>query len=101
MKIQKWLRADLLVSAGLFAILGYFAWQGLWSPRGFHELRALQAIHSQRELELTSIQEKRKDFESMVALLRQESLDPDMLDEMARTQLGLLGPNDLLVRLKR
>jgi cell division protein FtsB len=98
---RKWLRADLLVSAFLLGMLGYFAWHGFWSPRGFQELHALQAVASKQELELTSMQDKRKKFEQRVSLLRQESLDPDMLDEMARVQLGLLGPNDLLVHLKR
>ncbi len=98
---RKWIRADLLVSVCLLGMLGYFAWHGFWSPRGFQELQALQTVRSNKELELTSLEDKRKNFEQRVSLLRQESLDPDMLDEMARVQLGLLGPNDLLVHLKR
>lgn len=101
MKTRIWLRADLLVSACLMAMLGYFAWHGFWSPRGFQELHLLQAERSMQELELVDMQDKRQKFEQRVSLLRQESLDPDMLDEMARVQLGLLGPNDLLVHLKR
>jgi cell division protein FtsB len=101
MKNRKWLRADLLVSACLVGFLGYFVWHGFWSPRGFQELHALQEARSGQELELTSVQDRRKNFEQRVSLLRQESLDPDMLDEMARVQLGLLGPNDLLIHLQR
>jgi cell division protein FtsB len=95
------MRADLLVTACLMAVLGYFAWQGIWSRNGYRELAASQAIRAERELEFASALDKRKSFEKRVSLLRQESLDPDMLDEMARVQLGLIGPNDLLVRLKR
>lgn len=101
MKKSKWFRIDLVVAMFLLATLGYFAWQGQWSPMGVQGLDALQASRSKLELELASLRSKRQQFEARVSLLRQESLDPDMLDEMARVQLGLLGPNDFLVHLKR
>ena len=48
------------------------------------------------EEELTSIQKQRSDFETRVALLRPESVDPDMLDECEVT-LDVAGPHDLIV----
>ncbi len=98
---HSWLRIDLLVTACLLATLCYFAWQGTWSPKGVVGLDQLQSVKTKLELHLASLQTKRQNFEARVSLLRQELLDPDMLDEMARVQLGLLGPNDFLIHLKR
>jgi cell division protein FtsB len=97
---SRWIRPDLLVAICLLATLGYFAWQGIWSPMGVAALDHLEATKSKLELHIASLQTKRQKFEARVSLMRQESLDPDMLDEMARVQLGLLGPNDFLVHLK-
>ena len=37
-------------------------------------------------------------LEGKVALMRPESVDPDMLEELARSQLELARPNELIVR---
>ncbi len=46
--------------------------------------------------EFDNVQRQRIRLERKVALLRPESLDPDMLDEMARSQLEVAAPNELV-----
>ena len=44
-----------------------------------------------------SAREIRRDLERDVALLRPESLDPDLLDERARAALGFAHPDELTI----
>ena len=94
MRISKF---DSVVTCACLGLLGFFAWHAQEGPRGFafHEKLANQS----RQLtgELAAIQKQRTGFETRVALLRPESVDPDMLDEMARSTLDVAGPNDLIV----
>jgi cell division protein FtsB len=94
MRISKF---DGVVTCACLGLLGFLAWHAQEGPRGFgfHEKLAKQ---SQRLSEdLAAIQKQRIDFETRVALLRPESVDPDMLDEMARSTLDVAGAHDLIV----
>jgi cell division protein FtsB len=79
---------------------GYF---GYHLQTGDHGLEARAALEKRKIVlagELAGLQDVRKRLERDVALLRPESLDPDMLDERARAILNLAHPDDL-VMLKR
>jgi len=85
------------------ALIGYF---GVNAYSGKHGLRAKQALEAQQaELssELRRLRNERKSWERRVALLRSNRLDPDMLEERARTLLDFVDPHDLtlLVKAKR
>ena len=85
----------LALSAG-----GYF---GYHLQNGDHGLTAQADLESRRDVlegELAGLREIRQRIERDVALLRPESLDPDMLDERARAILNLAHQDDL-VMLKR
>jgi cell division protein FtsB len=93
------LRAFLfpLLSLGLG---GYFAYH---VQIGEHGLKARTGLESRKQVlagELAGLEEVKQRLERDVALLRPESLDPDMLDERARAILNLAHPNDLVI-LKR
>jgi cell division protein FtsB len=51
--------------------------------------------------ELAGLKDVRARLERDVALLRPESLDPDMLDERARAILNLVHPDDLIMLKRR
>jgi cell division protein FtsB len=94
MRISKF---DSVVTCACLGLLGFFAWHAQEGPRGFafHEKLANQSRQLSDELGAT--QKQRTDFEIRVALLRPESVDPDMLDEMARSTLDVAGSHDLIV----
>ena len=92
-------RFDLLVTAICIGMLGYFGWHAFYGNRGFDYLAKQQGSIASLNQELAALQQRHVQFEGRVALLRPESVDPDMLEEMARSQLGLARPNDLIVRL--
>ena len=94
MRISKF---DSVVTCACLGLLGFFAWHAQEGPRGFAFREKLASQSRQLSEELTAIKKQRTDFETRVALLRPESVDPDMLDEMARSTLDVAGPNDLIV----
>lgn len=94
MRISKF---DSVVTCACLGLLGFFAWHAQEGPRGFAFREKLASQSRQLSDELAAIQKQRTDFETRVALLRPESVDPDMLDEMARSTLDVAGPNDLIV----
>ncbi|MGX9430544.1 MULTISPECIES: FtsB family cell division protein [Bradyrhizobium] len=77
-------------------MIGYF---GVNAYTGKYGLNARQEL-DQEIIALTSelqrLKKERAEGEKRVALLRSESLDPDMLDERARFQLDYASPRDLV-----
>lgn len=88
---------DLIVMAVCAALLGYFAWHGFHGPRGFAHHERLLARAAQLEQDVAAISAKRDELERKVNLLRPESVDPDLLDQLARESLDLVKPGDLVV----
>ena len=78
-------RFDLIVTCVCCALLGYFAWHALKGPRGFPYRDGLVA-------EAALLKDK---YETTKAE-RPESIDPDLLDELARGQLELAKPTDVV-----
>ena len=80
---------------------GYFAYH---LQNGEHGLASSADLESRRDVlegELAGLREIRQRIERDVALLRPESLDPDMLDERARAILNLAHPDDLVLMKRR
>ncbi len=71
---------------------------------GDHGLKARADLERRKDVlagELAGLREVKGRLERDVALLRPESLDPDMLDERARAILNLAHPDDLIVLKRR
>jgi cell division protein FtsB len=82
-------------------VIGYF---GVNAYTGNHGLRAKQDLDQQiwqLTSELTVLKSERSIWERRVALLKPESIDPDLLDERARVLLDYADPRDLTLRLKQ
>lgn len=81
------------------AFVGYF---GVNAFTGNHGLRAQADLEKQlaaMQAELADLKAERAHWERRVALLRSDGIDPDMLDERARTLLGYADPRDLTLLL--
>ncbi len=95
MVTRKRLRS-ILTALGLYVIaallIGYF---GVNAYTGNHGLKARQDLDQQiAQLtgELAALKAERANWERRVALLKSDSLDPDMLDERARALLDYVDP---------
>ncbi len=89
-------RFDLIVTCVCCALLGYFAWHAWKGPRGFPYRDALVAEAALLKDKYEATKAERVRLENKVALLRPESIDPDLLDELARGQLELAKPTDVV-----
>jgi cell division protein FtsB len=79
------------------SLIGYFAYHLVQGDRG---LAAWLRLHHQLEDARTtrdSLKAERDALDRRVGLLRPEHLDRDMLDERARANLNLAGPNDIVI----
>jgi cell division protein FtsB len=103
MVIRRRLRS-ILTALGLYLgavlFIGYF---GVNAYTGNHGLKAKQDLDAEiAELsgELAELKRARAQWERRLALLRAQSLDPDMLDERARVLLGYVHPRDVVMPVK-
>ena len=94
MRIYKF---DIVVTCACATLLGFFAWHAWHGQRGFEYREKLVVQSAQLGDDLAKIQKQRTTFEHRVSLLRPESVDPDMLDEMARNTLDVAQSNELIV----
>ena len=88
---------DRIVMTVCLALLGYFAWHAFYGPRGFDHQKAIEASAKQLQAQLDTLQNERKNLEMRVSLMRPDSIDPDMLDELARANLDFGKPGDLVI----
>ncbi len=92
---------ELLVSFASAAMLGYLVWYGIYGARGFPLRDKLDVQLVQLKAESETILGQRQALEARVTLLRPESIDPDYLDELARRDLFLVKPSDVIVALAK
>jgi len=88
---------DLSVFFGCLGVLSYFGWHGFYGPRSIEHSRYISAQVEKHQSELKKVQNERIQRDAQVALLRPQSIDPDMLDEQARKTLQFTAENDLVI----
>lgn len=88
---------DLVVMAASLALLGYIGWYAQHGPRSFENRDRLLAETQKLETILAVTETERLKLDHRVQLMRPESVDPDMLDELARQALDYALPADLVV----
>ena len=96
-------RRAVLTVLGLYTFaalfIGYFAANAF---TGNHGLRAQQDLEQQLTAmkgELAQLKAERALWERRVSLLRADRIDPDMLDERARSLIGYVDRRDLTLLL--
>lgn len=89
-------RFDFVVTCVCCALLGYFGWHAYKGPRGFPYKAAEEAKLATLQGKYETLHAERLRMENKVTLLRPESIDPDLLDELARGNLELAKPTDVV-----
>ena len=82
-------------------IIGYFGVNAYTGNRGLRAQQALDQQIGQLTGELAALKAERATWERRVALLKSDSLDPDMLDERARALLDYVDPRELTLLRKQ
>jgi cell division protein FtsB len=80
------LRIGGIILLGLVSL--YFIYHAVYGTQGIRRQHELQGEVDARAAELGKLQAERAALEKRTQGLRPESIDPDMLDEQARRQLG-------------
>jgi cell division protein FtsB len=97
MNLIRFRRYDVIVSLGCLALLASFAWYGQLGPRGYAYRAGLENDIAALQIENATLTVEKQGLERQVLLMRPESIDRDMLEELARTQLKMLQPNAVIV----
>ena len=91
----RWLWMPLLTAA----FLAYFGFHTFNGSYGKWALDRMQAQAAALDSELADLKRERAQLEKRVSFLRPESLDADMVDVEARTQLNVLRADEIVVSL--
>ncbi|KFC61588.1 Septum formation initiator precursor [Bosea sp. LC85] len=83
-----------LVSSGA---VGYFMFHAQHGSRGLEARGGLQESLRVMEDELKELTTERKSWEQRLALMRDEAVDRDLLEERARASLGRVHRNDVII----
>ncbi len=96
-KSQRSLIFDLSVFFGSIAVLSYFVWYGFYGPRSFDHAKVVKRLVQEQQKITANLESRKKSLNARVALLRPNSIDPDMLDEQARKRLEFANKADILI----
>jgi len=78
-------------------LVGYFAFHAYHGNLGIVASRAFEQEAMQLDRERNALRAERDGWERRIVLLKPESLDPDLVDELARRDLFFAHPSDLVV----
>jgi cell division protein FtsB len=96
----RWPRTLWLVVVGVGLAI-YFGYHGLTGSRGLLAWRDLNAELASTRQELEALRTERSNLAQKVGRLRNESLDTDLIDELARRRLSLADPLDVIILLDK
>ena len=77
----------------------YFGYHAVVGSRGLLAWRQLNRDIEATQQDLAAVHAERRALEEKVRRLRPGSLDPDLIDELARRRLSLAGPLDVIILL--
>jgi cell division protein FtsB len=78
-------------------VVGYFVHHAHHGSRGLHAKRQLKTQIHELSTEFETVKSERNEWERRIALLRSDQIDRDLLEERARTLLGRVHRNDLVI----
>lgn len=96
----KWRMVAAQVTLWIVAVgaVAYFGQQAYVGDHGLVASRSMEAEIAQLEARLAGIKTERAAIEHRIDLLSNERIDPDLLDEQARNDLGWISPNDRVLQ---
>ena len=87
------------VPALALIIVGTFAGHAIAGPNGILAWGGYHRALQQRQTELAQLQQQQAELKHRSQLLDPRHADPDLADELARSKLGLVRPDEVIVPL--
>jgi cell division protein FtsB len=82
------------------ALLSSFSWYAYKGPRGYAYRTSLESKIANMAAENEKLRAEKLALEKRVRLMRPEQVDRDMLEELARTELNMALPHELIVKVQ-
>ncbi|MFA6279957.1 MAG: septum formation initiator family protein [Bdellovibrionales bacterium] len=79
------------------SLVGYFLYHTVQGDRGWFAMLRVQNEIKIGEANLARLTKEREELEHRTTLLRDKSMDPDLLDEKARELLNYSKPNEIII----
>jgi cell division protein FtsB len=79
------------------ALAAFFVYHAFQGDRGVLAMNRLNAEIELAKLALAKSDKKRQHLENRVSLVRPDGVDRDLLSELARQQLGMVHPDDIVI----
>ena len=92
-------RMELLVSFACMGLLGYLCWQGFYGVRSTHYRDTLTHKLANLTADYNGVAHQRNVLENKVKMVQPGTMDADLVDEMARNDLNMGKPSDVVVLL--
>jgi cell division protein FtsB len=83
------------------AVAGYFVWHAVNGERGLKTKDEYEQRIAMLREQLRGLKEERAVWDHKISLMKGEAIDRDLLDDEARSLLGRVDRNDLVVFLPR
>lgn len=87
----------LVIPAICGAAVAYFGYYTIWGVRGLLALADTEARLSVAQEQLATLKDERTRLEHRIKLLQPGSVDPDLVEEIARDQLLGSAPGEIAV----
>jgi len=95
-KKNKWVQQTLWSVLGAL-IVGYFLYHTIQGERGWFAMLRMQHEVKTAETTLARLKHDREELQHRTELLRNDSLDPDLLEEKSRELLNYSKPNEIII----
>jgi cell division protein FtsB len=86
-----------LLPAAIGALMVYFCYHALAGEQGLAAWADLQIAESDLEEQITALKTQRAALDEALSRLRDRTLDLDFIEEIARSRLSYVRPDELLV----
>lgn len=81
----------------IIALVVYFGYFAIYGNHGLINWLRLESEITAKQTSFDRVRLERLALERRVRLLRPESVDPDLLEEQARSRLGLSQPDEVII----
>jgi cell division protein FtsB len=89
--------AAMVLPAICGAVSAYFGYYAVWGSRGALALEDTQAELGLRQEQLAQLHDQHSRLEHRIQLLTPGTVDPDLVEELSRTQLMNGAPNQVAI----
>lgn len=95
-KKKRWIQQTLWSMVGV-VVVGYFLYHTIQGDRGWFAMLRMQHEVSVAEGTLDKLRSQREELQHRTELLRDDNMDPDLLEEKSRELLNYSKPNEIVI----